>query len=88
MSASRRAGFSNRNSCPLSLPECPGTANDDFRPGAHYPVFRQMRAEAGRALPDFVEEEFELIADAPKDEPEHAHVAPGGGMGGMGDIGM
>jgi hypothetical protein len=25
----------------------------------HYPAFRKMRAEAGRPLPDFVEEEFE-----------------------------
>jgi chaperonin GroEL len=29
-----------------------------------------------------------MIADAPKDEAEHAHGGPGGGMGGMGDMGM
>ncbi|HXC58114.1 MAG TPA: chaperonin GroEL, partial [Steroidobacteraceae bacterium] len=29
-----------------------------------------------------------MIADAPKDEPEHAHGGGGGGMGGMGDMGM
>jgi chaperonin GroEL len=29
-----------------------------------------------------------MIADAPKDESEHGHGAPGGGMGGMGDMGM
>jgi hypothetical protein len=25
----------------------------------HYPAFREMRAEVGRPLPDFVEDEFE-----------------------------
>jgi len=29
-----------------------------------------------------------MIADSPKDEPEHAHGGGGGGMGGMGDMGM
>ncbi|MBK6672517.1 MAG: chaperonin GroEL [Proteobacteria bacterium] len=29
-----------------------------------------------------------MIADAPKDEPEHGHGGGGGGMGGMGDMGM
>jgi chaperonin GroEL len=29
-----------------------------------------------------------MVADAPKDEAEHGHGAPGGGMGGMGDMGM
>jgi chaperonin GroEL len=29
-----------------------------------------------------------MIADAPKDESEHAHGGGGGGMGGMGDMGM
>ena len=29
-----------------------------------------------------------MIADAPKDEAEHAHGGGGGGMGGMGDMGM
>lgn len=28
------------------------------------------------------------IADAPKDESEHAHGPPGGGMDGMGGMGM
>src|SRR6187402_363058 len=29
-----------------------------------------------------------MVADSPKDEPEHAHGGGGGGMGGMGDMGM
>lgn len=34
--------------------------------GQHYPAFRELRAEAGRPLPEFVQEEYKLITDNEK----------------------